>query len=83
MKHHSALWELTTRQLTVLQLHACGMCPEDIARALSTSKRNVDGLKAKIMAKLGIHDRVELAVFAIAEGLGIPRPECQCVGEDK
>ncbi len=65
----SNLMVLTDRQLEVLRLLAKGMSVKQVARLMSLSEKSVDSHKYRIMNRLGIHDRVELALFAVREGL--------------
>jgi DNA-binding NarL/FixJ family response regulator len=65
----SKLGLLSPRELQVLTLIAKGMSRLDIAQAIHRSPKTVDNHRAAIMQKLGIRDRVELARFALSEGL--------------
>lgn len=60
---------LTPRELEVLSHLASGLSKKEIAEAMSLSVGTVNNHTANLMAKLEIHDRVELARFAIREGL--------------
>ncbi len=68
---HSAhpLTDLSNRQLEVLKHLARGESVKEVARSMHISLKSVDSHKYRIMHKLGIHDRVELARYAIREGL--------------
>jgi len=66
------LSDLTTRQLDVLRHLARGESVKEVAKKLHLSQKSVDSHKYRIMNKLGIHDRVELARYAIREGLLLP-----------
>lgn len=70
--HPAELTLLTSRQLEVLRHLARGDSVKEIARQMHLSQKSVDSHKYRIMSKLGIHDRVELARFAIREGLMLP-----------
>ncbi len=48
---------------------ARGMSRVEIAGAMHRSAKTVDNHRAAMMEKLGIHTTVELARFAIREGL--------------
>ncbi|QDT39002.1 response regulator transcription factor [Stratiformator vulcanicus] len=72
MRSPSQLASLTNRQLEVLRLLAHGQSVKEVARGLHLSEKSVDSHKYRIMSKLNIHDRVELARFAIREGLVSP-----------
>jgi DNA-binding NarL/FixJ family response regulator len=60
---------LTPREIQILRMIAKGMSRVDIAESLHRSPKTVDNHRAAIMEKLGISDRVELARYAISEGL--------------
>ena len=55
---------LTPRELDVLRLLAKGYTNRQIADVLSVSTRTVDGHRANLMDKLGLHSRVELTSYA-------------------
>ncbi len=65
----SRLSTLTPREREVLRYLARGMGVKETAGVMHLSVKTVDNHKANLMAKLDIHDRVELARFAIREGL--------------
>jgi DNA-binding NarL/FixJ family response regulator len=60
---------LTPRELEVLRYLARGLSKKQIAGTMHLSVKTVDNHSASLMSKLDIHDRVELARFAIREGL--------------
>ncbi|HKI84220.1 MAG TPA: response regulator transcription factor [Candidatus Krumholzibacteria bacterium] len=60
---------LTQREIEVLRYIAQGLPKKEIARTMHLSVKTVENHSARLMAKLNIHDRVELARFAIREGL--------------
>ncbi|MHC5025446.1 MAG: response regulator [Planctomycetota bacterium] len=60
---------LTERERQVLRLIGQGLSRNDIATSIHRSPKTVDNHRASIMTKLDIHDRVELARYAIAEGI--------------
>ncbi len=66
----SKLGRLTTREKQILRLIANGMSRTEIAERLCRSPMTIDNHRKSILKKLGIHDRVELVRYAIAEGLG-------------
>jgi len=66
------LSDLTFRQLEVLRHLAKGESVKEVARLMQLSQKSIDSHKYRIMHKLGIHDRVELARFAFREGLLLP-----------
>ncbi len=63
---------LTSRESEILRHIAMGKAKKQIAAAENISVKTVDKHATSIMNKLGIHDRVELARFAIREGLVTP-----------
>lgn len=65
----SRLAMLTPRETQILRMIGQGMPRNEIARSIHRSPKTVDAHRASIMDKLGLHDRVELARFAIREGL--------------
>jgi len=65
----SMLCSLTLYQLAILRHLARGESVKQIALAFDRSEKSIDSHKYRIMHKLGIHDRVELARYAIREGL--------------
>jgi len=69
MRGETGLSSLTNRQLEVLRHLAVGQSVKEVARQMHLSEKSIDSHKYRIMNKLGIHDRVELARFAIREGL--------------
>jgi len=60
---------LTHRELEVLRYIARGMAKKEIARTMHISANTVNRHTTNLMTKLDIHDRVELARYAIREGL--------------
>lgn len=60
---------LTAQQIRILQYLAKGMSKKEIAGVTSLSERTVNRHVENLMARLNIHDRVELTRFAIREGL--------------
>ena len=60
---------LTRREVQVLQYIARGLSKKEIGVGLHLSERTVNCHCASLMAKLNIHDRVELTRYAIREGL--------------
>jgi DNA-binding NarL/FixJ family response regulator len=68
----SRINELTLREVEVLRYLARGMSKKEIAQVMHLSVKTVENHTANIMQALDIHDRVELARFAIREGLVEP-----------
>jgi DNA-binding NarL/FixJ family response regulator len=65
----SRLEALTAREQEILRMIGKGMSRGEIAQAIFRSPKTVDAHRTSIMEKLDIHDRVELARYAIREGL--------------
>jgi DNA-binding NarL/FixJ family response regulator len=63
---------LTAREQEVVKLIAEGYSTKQIADTLVISEKTVDRHRANILEKLGMHDRVELARYAIRRGLVEP-----------
>ena len=61
--------ELTPREKQILKLVAEGWSSRRIAEALVISINTVDRHRTNLLAKLGLHDRVELTRYAIRRGL--------------
>jgi DNA-binding NarL/FixJ family response regulator len=60
---------LTPREREVLKLIAEGNTNQEIAEALTLSKKTVESHRANIMRKLDLHDVTELVKYAIRKGL--------------
>jgi DNA-binding NarL/FixJ family response regulator len=60
---------LSPRELEVVKLIAEARTNEQIADALTISRKTVERHRANILAKLGMRDRVELTRYAIRRGL--------------
>ena len=65
----SRLQGLSPRETQVLRMIGKGLSRMQIAESICRSPKTVDAHRAAIMEKTGIHDRVELARFAMREGL--------------
>ena len=63
---------LTPRELQVLKLVAEAHTSEQIAEALTISRKTVERHRENLMGKLGMRDRVELTRYAIRRGLVEP-----------
>ena len=68
-KAQSRMSTLTPQQLRILRYLAQGLSKKEIASILSLSEKTIARHCDNLMAKLDIHDRVELARFAIREGI--------------
>ncbi len=71
-KYHNDLAMLSNRQLAVLRHLARGETVRGVAQTMALSERAVESHKYRIMRRLGIRTRVELARYAIREGLTVP-----------
>ena len=71
-RFESRLSKLSDRQIEVLRNLTFGLSVKDVARRMHISVKSVDSHKYRIMQSLGIHDRVDLARYAIREGLVCP-----------
>jgi DNA-binding NarL/FixJ family response regulator len=60
---------LTGREREVLKLLAEGHNTQEIADMLVITPKTVEGHKTNLMAKLGIHNRVELVKYALRKGI--------------
>jgi DNA-binding NarL/FixJ family response regulator len=60
---------LTNREVEVLRYLARGLSKKEIAKTMHLSVKTVEHHSSSVMRKLDIHDRVELARYAIREGL--------------
>lgn len=60
---------LTDREIEVLRYLARGLTKKEIAGLMHLSPKTIESHSARVMDKLDIHDRVELARYAIREGL--------------
>ena len=60
---------LTVRELDVLRLLSAGKSNRDIAALLGVSVHTVDRHLANIFGKIGAHNRLEAALFAVSHGL--------------
>jgi DNA-binding NarL/FixJ family response regulator len=67
-----AVAALSRRERELLSLLGKGATLKEAALQMHVSYKTADNQKTSLMRKLGIHDRVELARFAIREGLVSP-----------
>ena len=61
--------QLTDRERDVLKLLVEGYSNQEIADMLAISPKTVDGHKTSLMAKLDIHNRVDLVKYALRKGI--------------
>ena len=60
---------LSERELTVLRALSCGKSITHIARDLNLSAKTVSTYRARLLTRLNLHSNVELARYAVAQGL--------------
>ncbi len=61
--------QLTDRERDVLKLVAEGYTTQEIADLLVITPKTVEGHKTNLMAKLGIHNRIDLVKYALRKGI--------------
>jgi len=61
--------QLTNRERDVLKLVAEGFTTQEIADLLKVTPKTVEGHKTNLMAKLDIHNRIELVKYALRKGI--------------
>ena len=57
----------TTRELEIANLIAMGMANKQIAARLELSPKTIEGHVTRLMAKLGVTSRVQIATWALRE----------------
>jgi NarL family two-component system response regulator LiaR len=68
-EHRAAADELTPRELEVLRLIAGGRSNKRIALELGVAEKTVKTHVSHVLAKLGLSDRTQAALYAVREGL--------------
>jgi two-component system, NarL family, nitrate/nitrite response regulator NarL len=63
------LWQLTPRERETLSRIAAGESTKQMARAMNVTTNTVRTYVKNLLAKLGMHSRLQAAVFARREGL--------------
>jgi DNA-binding NarL/FixJ family response regulator len=61
--------QLTRREREVFKLLAEGHNTQEIADILVITPKTVDGHKTNLMAKLGVHNRIDLVKYALRKGV--------------
>ncbi len=61
--------QLTERERDILKLLAEGHSIQEIAEMLVITPKTVEGHKTNLMAKLGIHNRIDLVKYALRKGI--------------
>jgi len=69
VKNKDASEQLTDREREILKLLAEGYSTQEIARMLVISPKTVEGHKTNLMAKLDIHNRLDLYKYALRKGI--------------
>ena len=72
---------LTPRELEVLKYISHGLSTREMADVMFLSPRTVERHVERLMGRLGIRDRLRLALFAFAEGLA-PSPSGRSILDD-
>ena len=68
-RSHDPYELLTDREREILKLLAEGHTTQEIAHMLSISPKTAEGHKTNLMAKLDLHNRVELVKYALRKGI--------------
>jgi len=68
-KEKDTYTQLTAREQEILKLLAEGYTIKEIASLLMIAPKTVDGHKTRLMAKLDLHNRVELVKYAMRKGI--------------
>ena len=66
---------LSRRETEILRLLAAGYCNPDIARELGITAKTVENHLTSVFDKLGVHNRTQAAMKAVALGLITPGSE--------
>lgn len=64
--------QLTSREMEVIHLVACGKSNREIAQVLVISEKTVKAHVSNILGKLGVEDRTQMAIYAIKNGMVDP-----------
>ena len=69
MRSHDPYEQLTDREREILKLLVEGHTTQEIADMLVVSHKTVEGHKTTLMAKLDIHNRIDLVKYALRKGI--------------
>jgi non-specific serine/threonine protein kinase len=74
--HHDSVTpvQLTSREQEVVHLVARGWTNRQIAAALVIDQRTAEGHVSRILARLGLQRRTQIAAWAVQHGLAMPAP---------
>ena len=67
--HQDPYNQLTEREREVLKLLAEGFSTQEMADMLVITRKTVEGHKTNLMAKLGIHNKIDLVKYALRRGI--------------
>ncbi|HYG97656.1 MAG TPA: response regulator transcription factor [Terriglobales bacterium] len=73
-REESPAADLTPREMELVEEIASGSCNRDIAEKFAISEKTVKRHLVNIFDKLGVSSRLELAVFAMHQGIVKPKP---------
>ena len=68
-KSHDPYEQLTDREREILKLLAEGYTTREVADTLIISPKTVEGHRTSLMAKLDIHNRIDLVKYALRKGI--------------
>ncbi len=68
-KSHDLYEQLTDREREILKLLAEGYTTQEMADMLVVSPKTVEGHRTSLMAKLNIHNRIDLVKYALRKGI--------------
>ena len=69
VRSHDPYEQLTDREREILKLLVEGHTTQEIADMLVVSHKTVEGHKTTLMAKLDIHNRIDLVKYALRKGI--------------
>ena len=69
VRSHDPYEQLTDREREILKLLAEGHTTQEIAEMLTVSPKTVEGHRTNLMAKLDIHNRIDLVKYALRKGI--------------